>query len=186
MKQTIRPGSHDFRPNAFPWPITGDFDLVLKIDFHENCWFPPDSTPCGRSWNKAGGLTQFFSLNNHNSLLLAWRPADEAALLEVCMYVNDAEGGWRASAPLTMRIDETACMIFSRRGKLLNARLEIWKSEKYNWIKAGENAQKVQIGKTNIQIPISGWLRKVGAWFGGKCKAHKYMELWSSWSIIVP
>jgi hypothetical protein len=175
MKQTIRPGSHDFRPNAFPWPITGDFELVLKIDFHENCWFPPDSTPCGRSWNKAGGLTQFFSLNNHNSMLLGWRPADEAGVLEVCMYVNDKEGGWRASAPLFMLTHQTACMFFRRKGDLLSSKLEIW-----------EGSEKIQAAKTNISIPLSGWLRKVGAWFGGKCKAHKYMELWSSWSIIVP
>jgi hypothetical protein len=171
MKQTIRTGSHDFRPNAFPWPIKGDFDLVLKLDLHENCWFPPDSIPCGRSWNKGGGITEYFSLNNHNSLLLAWRPADEGGIFEVCMYVNDAEGGWCASAPLFMPTYHTACMIFSRRGQQLSSRLEIWHGQ-----------EKMQSGKTHIQITISGWLRKVGAWFGGQCPAPKKMELWATWS----
>jgi hypothetical protein len=173
MRQTVKAGKHDFRPNALPIPYNGDFTRVLKVDFTPSCWYEKYSFDCGKSWNKAGGFTAYWSRNNVNSLLLAWRPSEGFGHFEVCLYANDAKGGWKATAPLTMREDETAAAIFTRRGSGLSVRLEIWKG-----------TEKVQEGKSEIVSTIPGSLRVVGAWFGGQCPAPEDMELWTGWSKV--
>jgi hypothetical protein len=171
MKQTVKANRHDFRPNSLPWPLRGDFELILRLDLTPSCWYDVNTAPCKNAWNKAGGLGEYISANNHNATLLAWRPAPEKHVFEVALYLNDSKGGWTATAPLALTTADTAVVIFSREKNLLQAELEIHPAEGPVFKSRNFTSQELR-----------GWLRKREAWFGGPCPAPWEMELWAGWA----
>jgi len=172
MKQTARAGKHDFRPNALPWPRFGDISEAFKVDFTPGAWYDTKHFACRNAWNKAGGYTRFLSANNRDSLLVAWRPSETFGHFEVCLYANDSHSEWKATEPLTMHVNDTAVAIFERKaGEALKARLQV--------VHAGIVLRE---SPARMVMFLSGALRRVGAWFGGRCPAPWDMEVWTGWS----
>ncbi len=175
MKQEVKAGQHDFRPNGPEQftPVMGDFSLRLTIDLFPSCWYDTAQFPCGDSWNKGGGMGRYLSKNNEDAILLAWRPTRNVGEFEAAIYVNDEYGGWDVYGPtLQFRADETPVFIITReRRAKISVELTI--------------AQR-PIGISRYSTAMAGWMRKRGAWFGGGCPAPQDMTLFSSWQKIKP
>lgn len=65
--------------------------------FDKSCWWSIDDWEGDRDYedaNKLKGLTHAFSLNNHTTAMLAWRPAHKLHTMEVAAYTNDKNGDW--------------------------------------------------------------------------------------------
>ena len=94
MKQEVKAGQHDFRPNSPEQftPVMGDFSLRLSLDLFPECWYDPTKFECNTSWNKGGGIGRYLSENNKDAILLAWRPTRNQNEFEAAIYRNDESG----------------------------------------------------------------------------------------------
>lgn len=91
MKYTIKAGQKDWSPMEFPWPYFPKVgsQWIYDIVFTESCWYNwlPDMDQ--HDWNKIGGVTNMFSLNNVDSALIGWRPeAETPGRFELIPYFN--------------------------------------------------------------------------------------------------
>lgn len=91
MKYTIKEGQKDWSPMEFPWPYfpKAGSQWIIDVEFTESCWYNwlPDMDQ--HDWNKIGGVTNMFSLNNVDSALIGWRPIPEQVnRFELVPYFN--------------------------------------------------------------------------------------------------
>ena len=175
MKQEVKAGQHDFRPNSPEQftPVMGDFSLRLSLDLFPECWYDPTKFECNTSWNKGGGIGRYLSENNKDAILLAWRPTRNQNEFEAAIYRNDEAGDWEVQGfPLTFRVDETPVMIITRERR---AKIEVE-------LKIAQRP----VGSVRYSTAMAGWMRKRGAWFGGRCPAPHDMMLFASWQKIKP
>lgn len=158
----VKLGNHDFKPNDFPLPLAGINNYSAYVSFDSTCWWSieDEDYPHGTDifdWNKIGGFTNYFSANNRQSVLYAWRPDKTYNRIQVTPYVNDKKGGFIAGDPMSVPVDSVVWLFAHWEGNLVTYEYGggIWEH--------------------NIRKP---WmLRKVGPWFGGNQAAHNDMKL---------
>ncbi len=111
MIYTIKKGKND---NGFNIPdiFAGKFKKTWKVSLSPECWYPKELGY--NQINKLVGITEFWSANNKNSVMVGWDPCylPEAEILEkyphcknlgapltdvkyfnIYYYINDAKGG---------------------------------------------------------------------------------------------
>lgn len=90
----IKEGKTDFRPREPFWPhwaVGFEFEAV----FHPSCWFSSEDVGGDDDrddWLKLTGMTAFFSWNDHNAGMFAFRPTDAEGVMAVTGYTNDRKG----------------------------------------------------------------------------------------------
>lgn len=153
---------HDFRPNAFPIPYFGAKEYQFSVRFEPSCWFGiEDQDYQGgndvKDWNKIGGMTNYLSANNKQSVLFAWRPDTAYMVIQVTAYTNDSKGGFVAGEPATVKV-----------GDYVEGKIKWFGNTAYYYY--GDQVVKHKSKKTFI-------IREIGPWFGGNQTAHKDMYL---------
>jgi hypothetical protein len=91
-----------FRPMAslFPALTCSGFSFTAILD--SSCWFSAEDVGGDKDradWLKLTGITAAFSLNNHRSALIAWRPTDVPDTFAITAYTNNKRGGWKIGGP---------------------------------------------------------------------------------------
>lgn len=94
---TIRPGQWNFNPleSWFPRRARGFMGSVI---FDSSAWWSIDDWQGDRDIfdaNKLKGLTCYFSANNYNSAMIAWRPGSKDNVFEVFAYTNYPGSEWK-------------------------------------------------------------------------------------------
>lgn len=146
----IKAGKQDFRPVSSwkPYWVSQGFDGYAILD--PSCWYDWEGDRDVKDWNKLVGITKAWTANNNHSAMIAWRPASERFVFEVCGYTNYPGVGWKAGPPVKILAGER----FYFEGR-------IWK-----------NAAKYQIENERVEHPFSRhWLpvyREITPWIGGK------------------
>lgn len=106
----VKAGKHDFKPNSIPFPFLGAREYEFYIRFDSSAWWSieDEDYPHGNDiydWNKIGGLTNYLSANNKQSVLIGWRPSPEYMVMEITAYVNDKSGGFKAGPPQKIQVE---------------------------------------------------------------------------------
>lgn len=146
----IEPGEQNFTPNENPMPRSGN-KWTVALEFNPNCYWPIDDWEGDLDyldWNKGKGVTGYFSANNNNTAMIAWRPAkDSPGFIEIAAYTNDRSGGLEVT-PL---------------GKIfhgVNASVDIYTYSR--------SVHYVYMGKEVRHDFDGAWLyRETGTWIGG-------------------
>jgi hypothetical protein len=92
IQHTVKPGKSLFRPCPSFWPVLAR-GCKIKATLNKSCWWSAED------FNKLGGMTAAFSLNNHRSALIAWRPADVPYTFIATGYTNDKKGNFKFGMP---------------------------------------------------------------------------------------
>lgn len=96
QEYTIKAGRKNFWPPEKIWP-RHFADFHFKAAFDSTCYFSHSDWQYDgdwHDWNKLFGRTAFFTANNKNSNIIAFRPSDEDQVMEVGPYTNGAEGSF--------------------------------------------------------------------------------------------
>ena len=159
---------HDFLPNALPWPYFGAREYEFSIRFDSSAWWSIEDQDYHYGndiydWNKIGGLTNYFTANNKQSVLVGWRPSPDWMVMELAAYVNDKYGGFKAGPARLVPVG------IDTRGK----------------INQFGSVAYFAYGDTIISLPAKKAFvtREVDVWFGGNRPAHKAMTIWKSRNI---
>ena len=169
MKQTVRKGEHDFKPNEINLHF-GNFDLIWKVGFTPSCWYDSLGED-NADWNKAGGIGKMLTANNKNAVMLGWRPMlGVPGAFQAVIYVNNNWGEFVTGTPNRVGQYEEAFIRIKRWGSKLS-------------VYAGYIivSEKRLITTDHMEVfDMTGILRERGAWFGGNRTAPQDMELWVS------
>lgn len=178
MKYEVKKGKHDFLPNLASqfWPVTGRISEVITLDLEASCWYDTNEVQGGKSWNKAGGIGRWLGENNHNAVLLAWRPDTGENRFVSSLYVNDKDGKWSVAKEECFGIDQTAVLAYSRKKGDMEFKLFVIDSREGNLL----IPDKVDYTWDN---PPSV-LRRRGPWFGGQFPAYHDMAKWVSFNKV--
>ena len=116
MFYTIKKGKNNDTRFRFPNIFSGNFKKTWKVSLSPECWYPKELGL--NQINKLVGVTEFWSANNKNSVMIGWDPCylPEAEILEkyphcknrggivlntkyfnVYYYTNDENGGHEAA-----------------------------------------------------------------------------------------
>ena len=102
-KYTVKPGKTNFRPLE-PWtPIHKAKGFEVEFTIRPGGWCSQEEWEGDNDWQdwwKLKGLTRCFSANNKQSALVGFRFGKDPGTYEVCGYLNDKDGGWKASPPV--------------------------------------------------------------------------------------
>lgn len=85
-------GKKDFRPRDGSWWPTYRFLRSIhtwEVIFDSSCRYELKKNK--GQWNKGGGYTKYFSKNQNQSVMWAWRYDAERDQIEVALYWNDEE-----------------------------------------------------------------------------------------------
>ena len=168
MKQTVKQGEHDFKPNEINLHF-GNFDLIWKVGFTPSCWYDSLGED-NADWNKAGGIGKMLTANNKDAVLLGWRPfASIPGVFQAVIYINDSKGGFYAGLHFRIEEGQEAWMRVRRKGSTLTV------SAGYIDVKTNQ-----MFHADVVEQKMTGILRERGAWFGGNQTAPHDMELWVS------
>lgn len=155
-------GKHDFKPNDFPLPYFGVSKYEFSIRFEASSWWSiKDEDYEGgndiHDWNKIGGMTNYLSPNNKQSVLMAWRPDTAYNVIQIAAFTNDSKGGFKAGPPRKVKVGDHATGNIKWFGKVA-------------YYSYGDTIVKHRTSKPFV-------VRKIGPWFGGNQTAHKTMYL---------
>ena len=153
---------HDFLPNSIPFPFFGASEYSFSIRFEPSIWFGiEDEDYSGgndiKDWNKIGGMTNYLSANNKQSIMMAWRPDTAYMVIQIAAFTNDKNGGFVAGEPELVKV-----------GDYVEGEIKWFGSTAYYYY--GD-----QIVKHKSKKPFI--IREIGPWFGGNQTAHKDMYL---------
>lgn len=153
---TVEKGSHDFKPNDFPFPLIGVDSYSGFVSFDKTCWWSieDDDYKYGNDiydWNKIGGFTHYFSANNNNAALFGWRPSPLYNKIEITAYTNIGKT-FKTGEVVTVPVDSLVFLDLQ------------WERDSVLYYYAdGRHSELIKKPKV---------LRKVGSWFGGNRESH--------------
>lgn len=158
----VKAGKHDFTPNAFPFPYFGVREYEFSIRFDSSAWWSIEDENYHHGtdifdWNKVGGLTNYLSANNKQSVLIGWRPAPEYMVMEIAAYVNDASGKFKFGPARKIAVETSATGTIKQFGDVA-------------YFNYGDTIVSMTAKKAFVT-------REVQAWFGGNRPAHKDMVI---------
>ena len=121
-RYAIQPGQTNFRPcePLLPFRAKG-FRGAAILD--GSCWWSSedwDGDADRKDWNKIKGVTSWATTNDRNSAMVAWRPADEQGVFEVCAYTNYPGRQRQTGQAIKIRAGERLdfeCKIYARKAQ---------------------------------------------------------------------
>lgn len=106
QQYTIKKGQKNFRPYELPYPYWKPSGFEVQFKFHPGGWCSLADWDFDRDWydwQKLAGLTRFFSANNKQSAMYAFRFGEEEETYELAAYLNDSAGQRIVSNPIVIR-----------------------------------------------------------------------------------
>lgn len=190
MIYEINAGKNNDTRFRIPDIFTGKFKKTWKVSLSPQCWYPQELGL--NQINKLVGVTEFWSANNKNSVMVGWEPCylPEAEILEkyphcknlgapltdvkyfnIYFYTNDKDGG---------HVSEAATIIADWRVNDLITEMERTSSNIITNINVVQfDPGTVETGPkkisdypnysigTMVSPALKGWLREIYLWFGG-------------------
>lgn len=104
-RYTVKPGKKNFRPIENPLPVFGAKGFEVYATFDRGGWCSIEDWNGDLDWydwQKLKGLTRFFSPNNKQSAMFAFRFDKEPEHYQVAAYTNDEDGRFVASNYVTI------------------------------------------------------------------------------------
>jgi len=153
MKYTIKKGKQNFKPLDNFLPKFGKKRFEVTFVFDESCYYSLNDWGGDNDFydlNKLKGVTNFFSANNKQSVMLAWRPVKDALnTFDIFAYVNQKNGDFSYSwlGHVMAGIEETFWLEWEKSKAIFG-----WKNETY-W-------------EEEIKRPCV--MRGIGTWIGGE------------------
>lgn len=175
----------DFKPkDSNFWPISNwrNYKYVWTVKFHEDCRYTLPGNE-QKDWLKGGGITKYFTANNRNSIMWAWRYVPEKDQIEIALYINDANKDKKyksvAFVDLGKEFDIELYLDRKQNGKIKDEIVYTYLT--LNVITKEANPTKIKTAffplidiKPMIHFYFS---RKIGLWFGGTLPANKVMHV---------
>ncbi len=96
---SVHTGQTNFRPLENPLPRFNAKGFELEFLFHKGGWCSREEWGGDQDyydWQKLKGLTGFFSLNNRNSAMFAFRYGEQEESYQIAPYTN-FKGRWKVS-----------------------------------------------------------------------------------------
>jgi hypothetical protein len=99
---TIKPGQSNFRPFENPLPVRKPKGFKVSGYFLPGGWCSKEEWEGDDDWGdwqKLKGITHFFSVNSHRTIMIAFRFGVEPGTYELTAYTNDKSyaKGWHSS-----------------------------------------------------------------------------------------
>lgn len=102
-RYTVKPGKTNFWPPESWVPIYKAQAFEVEFTIQPGGWCSQEEWEGDNDWWdwwKLKGLTRLFSANNKQTAFIGFRFGKSPETYEVCGYVNDKRGGWKASPPV--------------------------------------------------------------------------------------
>lgn len=186
MKYTIKRNRKDWKPIECPllyFPKVGS-QWIIDVEFTDSCWYNwlPDVDQY--DWNKIGGVTNMFSLNNVDSAMLAWRPyVNSKNYFELTAYYNigkkERRIGWNSGPMLITKSGVTIqCTITMQAENRFETRLKNMDTDEEYAPVARQLKKRLRIGR-KIGMNIGGANNEKGR-FGGVASQdmEMYVKTW--------
>lgn len=198
MIYTIKKDTNNDTRFRIPDIFTGKFKKTWTVSLAPNCWYPKELGY--NQINKLVGVTEFWSANNKNSVMVGWDPCylPEEEILEkyphcknlgapltdikyfnIYSYTNDNNGG---------HISELETVVADWRVNDIESTIERVDSNMKNILSViqfdpgtKETGPKMTSDYPTFHIStyftpyLKGWLREIFLWFGGTRKAPQDM-----------
>jgi len=196
MIYTIKKDTNNDTRFRIPDIFTGKFKKTWKVSLSPECWYPQELGY--NQINKLVGVTEFWSANNKNSVMVGWDPCylPEEEILEkyphcknlgapltdvkyfnIYYYTNDANGGHVAELSTVVadwRINDIEVVMnrYEQDKKTLPMSTIICPVQ----FSGDMNLRSItwEANKAYMALP-KGWLREIFLWFGGTRKAPQDM-----------
>lgn len=183
-------------PNLF----TGNFKKTWRVALAPNCWYPKELGY--NQINKLVGVTEFWSANDVNSIMIGWEPCylPEEEILEkyphcknlgglltdvkyfnVYYYINDERGGHTAEF-LTVIADwrVSDLDVTMEKDSKVTLKTSVTALQFSGKEQVRSNVYPVIWGITDTNYTVSrfpyNWAREIYVWFGGRQKAPQDMQ----------
>ena len=154
----IRAGQQNFQPKESIWPQFSVDGFQLAVRFPAESWVGLgewEDDGDWYDWNKLKGVTDYFSPNNRNSALIAWRWGVAPNTFQLTAYTNQKDGSWTITGkPVTIYAGEVAyCQAITNRKNVYYEIEYFGNTTEYNhkW-----------------KRPWLWVAREVGTWIGGE------------------
>ncbi len=193
MIYEINAGKNNDTKFRIPDIFTGKFKKTWKVSLSPECWYPQELGY--NQINKLVGVTEFWSANNKNSVMVGWEPCylPETEILEkyphcknlinpiedlkyfnIYWYTNDKDGGHEAILWTVIPDWRIADMEIEmkRDDKMIFSYLRTIQFDPAE--KEFHGRYKTIENPTTYVITLKSFLREIFIWFGGTRKApHK-------------
>ena len=174
----IKEGQQNFSPKESFWPIYRPKGFRLTAILDESCWYSKEdwTLDYDKDWhdyNKLKGVTNYFTLNNHTSALIAWRPNKEPYHFDIAAYTNFPKTNWIIGEPVIVEAGQE----FSAEGLLSRRKV----------------SYTIQGEKTEHSFAKRLWFgRETGTWIGGANnsegpfggEASQDMKMWIQFNML--
>lgn len=185
-------GKKDFKPSdSSIKPICNWRKRSYKwtVKFHEDAKYELPGSQQG-DWLKGGGITKYFSANNKDSVMWAWRYDIEKDLIEIALYINNKNKSkiWKSAgfvkvgekftiklSPLSTKLTSNN-QIFSWDGILLRVS-RASKNETSALFTIDELLDTKDASGDDFNVFEFNLSRKTGLWFGGTLPANKVLHV---------
>ena len=174
----IKKGQQNFSPKESWNPIYRPKGFRLTAVLDESCYYSNEDWTLNfdrdwNDWNKLKGVTNYFTLNNHTSALIAWRPDEKKNHFQFVAYTNFPKTNWIVGEPVIVEAGQE----FSAEGILSRRRVNY----------------TIQGQKTEHPFARRLWFgRETGTWIGGANnsegpfggEASQDMKMWINFEIL--
>lgn len=150
QEYVLTAGRQNFRPNESIRPRFDADTMIVVARFDPSAWWSLEEWDGDRDWydwNKLKGLTAFWSANNKQTAMFAWRPGPTPDTWQIVAYTNDEAGGRKVGRPITVGKDD------------LFVGYIYWSEQEVTY-RYGD-----QVVSHLLERP--GMLRETGTWLGG-------------------
>ncbi len=165
----VEAGRQNFRPNESILPRIAAKGMEVYAVFDSSSWWSIDDWNGDRDyydWNKLKGLTAYWSTNNRQTAMFAWRPDSTAYTIQVTAYTNDKKGGWTAGPPVRVRCGDLftgiinwtsrkASYQYGEESVIHDLRRPYVTRETGTWIGGGNNSEGPYGGQAHKEMKVS-------------------------------
>jgi len=181
-RHAVRVGRSLFWPRPSYWPLRAK-EIVVQLVLEESAWWGLEEWEYDRDyydWNKGAGVTSALWWNNYNAAFIGWRPLDrQPGTFEVCSYINDHRGNWKAGEITTVKAHQAVLMkvLLIHRNQIFTELITDGVRIQHSapWRRPWYNLYRWS------GLSIGGSDSTDSRHYGGR--AHRTMRLWSKYDI---